>query len=117
MPDALGGAKIGFSIPKIPMLANGGYVQANMPQLAVIGDNKSQGEIVAPENKIVECVTIALQEVLNGSFISALSSAISAAVQTTSTGNITIPLVVDGNELTRVTLTKQDINKLRGGVS
>lgn len=117
MPDALGGAKIGFSIPKIPMLANGGYVQANMPQLAVIGDNKSQGEIVAPENKIIECVTIALQEFLNGSFISALSSAISAAVQTTSTGNITIPLVVDGNELTRVTLTKQDINKLRGGVS
>jgi phage-related protein len=43
-------------VPKIPLLANGGYVDANTPQLAVIGDNKREGEIVAPESKIAEAV-------------------------------------------------------------
>ena len=37
---------------KIPHLAQGGYVKANTPQLAVIGDNKHHGEIVAPEDKL-----------------------------------------------------------------
>ena len=40
----------------IPRLATGGYVEANSPQLAVIGDNKREGEIVAPESKIAEAV-------------------------------------------------------------
>lgn len=39
---------------KIPHLAQGGYVKANTPQLAVIGDNRHQGEVVAPENKLEE---------------------------------------------------------------
>lgn len=43
-------------IPKIPKLATGGYVAANSPQLAIIGDNKREGEIVAPESKIAEAV-------------------------------------------------------------
>ena len=45
----------GFSIPAIgtiPMLAEGGYVKPNTPQLAMIGDNLHQGEIVAPEDKL-----------------------------------------------------------------
>lgn len=40
----------------IPKLATGGYVAANTPQLAIIGDNKREGEIVAPESKIAEAV-------------------------------------------------------------
>ena len=47
----------GFSIPTIgtiPMLANGGFVKANTPQLAMIGDNRHQGEIVSPEDKLQE---------------------------------------------------------------
>lgn len=43
---------LGFNIPNIPYLAQGGYVGPNSPRLAVIGDNKTQGEIVAPEDKI-----------------------------------------------------------------
>lgn len=43
-------------IPSIPKLASGGYVAANTPQLAIIGDNKREGEIVAPESKIAEAV-------------------------------------------------------------
>ena len=42
--------------PQIPHLAQGGYVAANTPQLALIGDNKREGEIVAPESKIAEAV-------------------------------------------------------------
>lgn len=40
----------------IPRLATGGYVAANTPQLAIIGDNKHEGEIVAPESKIADAV-------------------------------------------------------------
>ena len=36
----------------MPYLAEGGYVKANTPQMAVIGDNKREGEIVAPESKL-----------------------------------------------------------------
>ncbi|MGN0299234.1 MAG: hypothetical protein ACI4C1_08665, partial [Lachnospiraceae bacterium] len=36
----------------IPRLAQGGYVKANTPQLAIIGDNRHQGEVVAPEDKL-----------------------------------------------------------------
>lgn len=47
----------GVSIPKmstisLPRLAQGGYVKANTPQLAMIGDNRHQGEVVAPESKL-----------------------------------------------------------------
>lgn len=38
----------------LPRLAQGGYVRANTPQLALIGDNKYQGEVVAPEGKLQE---------------------------------------------------------------
>lgn len=37
----------------LPRLAQGGYVKANTPQLAWVGDNKTQGEIIAPEDKLL----------------------------------------------------------------
>ena len=49
------GVNIGtLSEVSLPRLAQGGYVKANTPQLAVIGDNRTQGEIVAPEGKLRE---------------------------------------------------------------
>lgn len=39
-------------VPTIPHLAQGGYVRPNTPQLAMIGDNLHQGEVVAPEDKL-----------------------------------------------------------------
>ncbi len=48
-------------VPQIPMLAQGGYVKANQPQLAMIGDNKRYGEIVAPENKMLDIINTALK--------------------------------------------------------
>lgn len=35
------------------MLAGGGYVKANTPQLVTVGDNRHQGEVIAPEDKIM----------------------------------------------------------------
>lgn len=70
IPDwipGLGGKKFGFNIgliPKvsIPKLAEGGYVKANTPQLAMIGDNRHQGEVVAPEDKLMSLYKKANQE-------------------------------------------------------
>lgn len=48
-------------VPQIPKLAQGGYVKPNQPQLAMIGDNRHQGEIVAPENKLIDMIDTALK--------------------------------------------------------
>lgn len=44
----------------VPKLAQGGWVAANNPQLAIVGDNTREGEIVSPESKIREQVELAL---------------------------------------------------------
>lgn len=55
----IGGEKFGFNLKEvnfgnIPYLAQGGYVKPNTPQLAMIGDNRHQGEVVAPEDKLLD---------------------------------------------------------------
>lgn len=52
-----GGKSWHMSIPKmntvsLPRLYTGAFVKANTPQVAVIGDNKTQGEYVLPEDKL-----------------------------------------------------------------
>lgn len=62
--DAVG-KDLSFTVPKkapqIPQLARGGYVKANTPQLAIIGDNLHQGEIVSPEDKLEQMALKAAQ--------------------------------------------------------
>lgn len=48
-------------VPTIPHLAQGAYVKPNTPQLAMIGDNLHQGEVVAPENKLREMAIEAIR--------------------------------------------------------
>lgn len=70
IPDwvpGLGGKTFGFNIPNmntisLPRLAEGGYVKANTPQLVMVGDNKHQGEVIAPEDKIMSLYKKANQE-------------------------------------------------------
>ena len=50
-------------VPTIPHLAEGGYVEKNTPRLAMIGDNRHYGEIVAPENKLREMAMEAVNAV------------------------------------------------------
>lgn len=40
----------------LPRLAEGGYFKANQPTLAIVGDNKTQSEIVSPVGKIEDAV-------------------------------------------------------------
>ncbi|WP_418884282.1 hypothetical protein [Blautia marasmi] len=47
--------------PQIPKLAQGGFVKANTPRLAMIGDNRHYGEIVAPEDKLQAMVNTAVK--------------------------------------------------------
>lgn len=47
---------------KIPKLAQGGWLKANSPQLAIVGDNKKEPEIVTPESKIKEQVIKGIEE-------------------------------------------------------
>ena len=62
IPDWVPGVGgFGFNLKKIPKLAQGGYVKANTPQLAMIGDNKTQGEIVSPEGKMFDVMMEALR--------------------------------------------------------
>lgn len=63
----------GVSINKIakldvPQLAEGGYVKANKPQPVIIGDNKSEGEIVSPISKMRETVLDALRAFARSAF-------------------------------------------------
>lgn len=64
-----------FEIPtmkkvSLPRLAQGGFVRANTPQLAMIGDNRRYGEIVAPEDKMQEMVDRAVAMASQGSGMS-----------------------------------------------
>ena len=56
------------TIPELhlPRLAQGGFVKANTPRLAVIGDNKREGEIVSPESKLLSMAQMAAQMASNG---------------------------------------------------
>lgn len=60
----------------LPRLAQGGWVAANNPQLAIVGDNTREGEIIAPESKIREAVEDALSRVRNSAAVQTVKLAI-----------------------------------------
>lgn len=67
--------------PQIPALAQGGFVKPNTPQLAMIGDNRHQGEVVAPEGKMLEMAKQAAMLAASGSITRAeLESIVDRAV-------------------------------------
>lgn len=63
--SAVGIKNFSFSALKeitLPKLANGGYVEKNNPQLAIVGDNTREAEIVTPESKIYDQVDKAIKD-------------------------------------------------------
>lgn len=62
--DAVIGTLSTINPVSLPRLAGGGFVEANTPQLAVIGDNRHQGEFVAPEDKLQAAVTSAMMAMM-----------------------------------------------------
>lgn len=76
----------GVSISKIseislPRLAQGGWVAANNPQLAIVGDNRREGEIIAPESKIREAVEEALRKVGSSSAVQTVKLALELIIR------------------------------------
>ena len=86
LPDSIQGKSFSPNISKLPMLAEGGFVKANTPQLAMIGDNKHQGEIVAPENKLQEMANSAAKNGINNNYINRIIALLEVIVNNISSG-------------------------------
>lgn len=109
IPDwvpVFGGKSFGFNIPQmnrisLPRLAEGGYVKANTPQLAMIGDNRHQGEIVAPEDKLEEIYRKVLKEqgIGNNDKVTELLKII---IELLKNIDFTPELIIDGYRLNKV---------------
>lgn len=98
----VGGGRIGFSIPRVPALANGGLVSS--PTLAMVGDNKNANidpEVVTPLSK--------LQDMLGGSnqgIIEALMMILDAIENQPTT------IELDGEKISRN--VHKNLNKIGG---
>lgn len=94
----------------LPKLAEGGYVKANTPQLAIIGDNKREGEIVAPESKITEAVTrgvtVALEKVIQ---------LLNNNPNNNGGGDIVIPVSIGQEHIDTIIVNSQKRQTLRSG--
>lgn len=102
-----GFSSIGFNIPywsapQIPYLAQGGYVKPNTPQLAMIGDNRHQGEVVAPEDKMLEMVNAAVKAAGAGGITrEELESIINHAVMRIVSALMEIGFSIDGETIAK----------------
>ena len=111
----IGGGKFGFSIQELsgvslPRLAEGGYVRANQPQPVIVGDNKTKGEIIAPEDKMLSVMLQALEQ-----FFSRLKDSGYSSSNNGEVGDIIIPIYLDGSLLDEVIVTAQQRRNLRSG--
>lgn len=105
--DAVANSSIGQAVSEgwnnltasFPHFANGGYVKANTPQLAVIGDNKTQGEYVLPENKLASLTegknNAEMIELLSQILTAITSLDLTANVSGNSIGNLVIKMIND----------------------
>ena len=112
LPNWMGGHEFGFNIGYIPYLAQGGYVGANSPQLAMIGDNRHEGEIVAPESKLLEAVQMGTAPLMQA--IQTLVSILTAQGQKP-TGTITIPISLDGYSIAEYVIDLENQRIVRNG--
>lgn len=63
IPDwvpGFGGKTWGISIPNIPRLATGAITDVNSPFMAVVGDNKTQREVISPLDDLLGMITTAV---------------------------------------------------------
>lgn len=112
VPDwvpVIGGDHFGFNLPEvgfgsIPYLAEGGYVKPNTPQLAMIGDNKHQGEVVAPEDKLLEMAQKAADMASSAELLAEAISILKQILRILETLNLDIQL--DGKSLKKYVVDK-----------
>lgn len=117
--DLTGITSVGFNLPtwtpgQIPYLAEGGFVKRNSPQLAMIGDNRRYGEIVAPENKLREMAMEAVQAA-GGSGITRedLENIINRAVMRIVAALSDMGFYLDSAQIARANKAAQEIMDIR----
>lgn len=109
IPNPFGGNIVDYhwqaTLPRInweiPALAQGGYVEKNTPQLAMIGDNRHYGEIVAPEDKMQAMVDEAVRRagVSRGITKEELETVLNRAVMRIVSALVSIGFNIDGEQL------------------
>ena len=109
IPNPFGGNLVDYhwqaTLPRInwsiPELAQGGYVKPNTPQLAMIGDNRHQGEVVAPEDKLQAMVDDAVRRAGSAGMITKdeLESIINRAVMRIVSALASVGFNIDGEQL------------------
>lgn len=105
----IGGEDFGFHLPeadfsKIPYLAQGGYVKPNTPQLAMIGDNRHQGEVVAPEDKLLDMAQKAAAMASSAELLAEAISILKQILKILETQDLDIQL--DGKSLKKYVVDK-----------
>lgn len=109
-----------ISTPQIPYLAQGGFVEKNTPQLAMIGDNLHQGEVVAPENKLREMAADAVKMAMgsgNGLSKAEMESIMNNVVMRIIAAFANMGFYIDGERLATADMrAKTGINRRYNGV-
>lgn len=105
----IGGDHFGFDLPQvgfgsIPYLAQGGYVKPNTPQLAMIGDNRHQGEVVAPEGKLLDMAQKAAAMTSSAELLAEAISILKQILKILETRDLDIQL--DGKSLKKYVVDK-----------
>lgn len=93
----VGGNHYGLNIghvkaPRVPYLAQGGVARANNPFLAVVGDNRREDEVIAPETVIKQWTVQGIQE----------SGLLSAARESGSRTGGSATMTLDGRTFARL---------------
>lgn len=86
---------------RLPYLAQGGWVPKNTPQLAVVGDNRHESEIIAPDSKLAAMARQAAHEAGGGNNaqVVALLAQILQAL-----GGLNTNVYLDGKDITKNTI-------------
>lgn len=117
----IGGKNLGFNLneveaPQIPYLAQGGYAKPNTPQLAVIGDNRHQGEVVAPEGKLKEMAMEAIRasQTVNNTYLVEILRTLKMILEVIKA--LDLDIVIDGKKLKDIIVEKINENTRKTGV-
>lgn len=122
VPDwvpGIGGEDFGFDLKevtakRIPKLAQGGYVKPNTPQLAMIGDNRHQGEVVAPEDKLTQMAIAAVKAAGGGNHSAEILETLKKILAALDTMDLNIS--IDGKKLKDIIVSKINEQTRQTGV-
>lgn len=98
----------------VPHYANGGYLRANNPQLAVVGDNKTRAEIISPDDKMAAIFDERIHNFFNNEFIDMMTTSFTKALNNAGGNGGTANIYLDGQLIARSVMAEQQINNARG---